>query len=66
MKKIEGEFRNDQLYGYAKFYDNEGKLEFEGDFNTGFRHGQGTEYYKNGQIKSKGGYLLNKYNGFMQ
>ena len=34
-----------------------GKVEFEGEYLNGKRHGKGKEYYDNGKLKFEGEYL---------
>lgn len=62
-KKKEGYFRDQNLFGYGKFYNEDGRLGFEGNFFNNKKCGEGMEYYSNGQLKSKGGYKNDLYHG---
>ena len=46
--------------GKGKEYDDNGKLEFEGEYLNGERNGKGKEYYDNGNLKFEGQYINGK------
>ena len=46
---------NDKIDGYAKYWDNNGKLINVVNYSNGVLHGEWKEYYSNGKIK----YILN-------
>ena len=43
--------------GYIKEYNNENRLEFEGEYSNGNINGRGKAYYRNGQLNFDGKYL---------
>lgn len=56
--KYEGLFVDDQYNDFnAKLYYKNGKLEYEGMFKNGLKHGKGVEYSRTGKILYTGGYV---------
>ena len=49
--------------GFIKQYDNNDKLEYEGEYLNGERNGKGKEYYDNGKLKYEGEFKNDKANG---
>ena len=52
---------NKKRNGKGKEYNNNGKLEFEGDYLKGKRNGEGKEYNNNDKLKFEGKLLLWRY-----
>ena len=56
-------FQGDSIYelingtGKIKEYNEDGELEFEGEYLNGERNGKGKEYHGNGKLKFEGEYL---------
>ena len=57
---FEGCWVNDNLEGYVKFISDNGEF-YIGQFKVGLRHGKGTDYYSNGNIKLKGKYINSEF-----
>lgn len=51
------------LEGYGVAINSKTSEKFEGDWHMGKRHGQGTEYYKDGKKKYEGSFSNSMYNG---
>ena len=49
--------------GYVKEYNDNGELEFEGEYLNGERNGKGKEYNYKGELIFEGKYLNGKRNG---
>lgn len=61
--KIEANYRDFELYGKWKLYDDSENLEWSINYENGYRNGMYQNYYANGQLKVQGVILNDKKNG---
>ena len=58
----EGVFINDKREGNGKYIYENGEY-YIGECKNNLKHGKGTEYYKNGNIKYEGDFINDKFEG---
>ena len=62
IKAVKEDFFENLTGGIRMTFSN-GQVNFEGNVKNGLKHGDGYEFYQNGNIRYKGRYLKNGYDG---